>query len=114
MLFMILFALAARTSVPASPPPAAAPWKTYAECSAAYYADAQIIDLQRTRALKDGLMLNGRRYAARALTLGEADSGRDLDRSRAYTKSYILERTRLLALRTRPEVRAIIDACPKL
>ena len=113
-LFMILFALSARTAAPAPPPSPPAPWKAFAECSAAYYADAQIPDLQRTRLLKDGLKEAGRRYSARALSLREAEAGRGLDRSKAYTKSYILERTRLLALRARPEVRAIIDGCPKL
>lgn len=113
-IFMVLLAFAARSSAPPPPPLPNAPWKAVAECSAAYYADASIPDLKRTRPLLDDLKDNGRRYAAEALAQQRKETGWGQERSRAFTKTYIMERTRLLALRTRPEVRAIIDACPKL
>ena len=104
-------------AVHAAPPPAPsgplAEWKRFAECAAVHYADAQIIDLKRTAPMKARIMDLGRRYGSMATELRHTETGDPKDKAFAYTKSYILEQTRQLALRTRPDLQPIIDACPK-
>lgn len=111
LLALLVSAAQAGASPPAAPQPA---WKTYAECSAAHYADARVPDLKRTMPLKDQIMELGRRYSAEALSLRQTEAGVSKARAYAYTKSYIKERTRLLALRPRLDIKAVIDTCPAL
>ncbi len=101
---------AAAATSPAAPP---AEWRRYAECAAVHYADAQIIDLTRTAPKKAAIMALGRRYGAAATELRGAETGAAKAKAVAYTKAYIMERTRLLSLQTRPDLQPIIAACPK-
>ena len=91
----------------------AAEWRQFADCAAVHYADAQIIDLNRTAPMKARIMEVGRLYGMRAMELRHTETGDSRGKAFEYTKSYIMERTRLLALRTRPDLQPIIDACPK-
>jgi hypothetical protein len=88
-------------------------WMLYADCSAAHYANAQIIDLNRTAAQKKAILQLGRRYSAVATDQLRGGPGpHHVDKAFEQSKAYILEKTRLLALRTRPDVQAAIARCP--
>ncbi len=89
-------------------------WMLYADCSAAHYADAQIIDLTRTAAQKRAILQLGRRYSAMATDQLRGGPGAHVDKAFEHTKAYILEKTRLLTLRARPDVRTAISRCPAL
>jgi hypothetical protein len=111
ILVLALFASAAPAASPAQAEPA---WKIFADCSAAHYADAQVPLPKRTLAQKSAVMDLGKRYSAEALSRRQAETHETKARTYAYTKSYILERTRLMALSPRPAVKALIDTCPEL
>ena len=117
MLNLLLFALIAgapHTSTPSTaldPEPA---WMLYADCSAAHYADAHLIDEKRTAAQKVTMMDLGRRYSAAAGDSLRGGPGHHTDDATERTKAYVLEKTRLLSLRTQPQVQAEIGKCPAL
>ena len=115
MTFLFLALLA--SLAPATPAPATAAqpaeWKRFADCAAVHYADARIIDLSRTAPMKARIMDLGRRYGSMATELRHTETGDPKGKAFEYTKSYIVERTRELALRTRPDLKSIIDTCPK-
>ena len=54
----------------------------------------------------------GRRYGSMATELRHTETGDPKDKAFAYTKSYIMQLTRQLALRTRPDLQPIIETCP--
>jgi len=112
--FILITLLLALVASPA-PTSAAQPaeWRRFADCAAVHYADAQIIDLNRTAPMKAQIMELGRRYGSMATELRHTETGDPKDKAFAYTKSYIMERTRLLALGARPDLQPMLAACPK-
>ncbi len=111
----LLLALLAGAVHAAPSPAAAAPaaeWRRFADCAAVHYADARIIDLNRTAPMKARIMDLGRRYGSVATELRHTETGNPKDKAFEYTKTYIMERTRMLALKSRPDLQPIIDACP--
>lgn len=111
---LLLALLAGAVHAHPAPTPTGAPaeWKRFAECAAAHYADADIIDLNRTAPKKAAIMDLGRRYGSMARALRHSETGDPKGKADAYTKAYIVELTRNLAQRTRPDLQPIIDACP--
>jgi hypothetical protein len=113
ILLLVLFAGAVQPAPGPSVTGPTAEWKRYADCAAAHYADARIVDLKRTAPMKADIMDLGRRYGAVATQLRRTETGSSKEKAFEHAKAYIVERTRELSLRARPDLQPIFDACPK-
>ena len=102
---------AAGSSLAAAPGPA---WKVYADCAAAYLANARLADPDRPAAMTAQVSDVANDYSAAAVARRRAQLGGSKAAAGRAVAARVAEKARAFAARPREAVEQVIDACPQI
>lgn len=89
-------------------------WKVYADCSAAYEANARIADPERSTEMRDSIGDTAIDYQVAAVPLYRHQVGGDSEYAVNGTVAYIKSRTPAFAAKSRKDLDAYIERCPQV
>lgn len=112
-LLPVLTLLLALTSGAQAAPPTKPGWQAFADCAAAYRANARIADPGRTASMKADISEQADDYGAAAVKRHGDKQGSDPQGAIAVA-DYVRQQTVIIGRKRRADIERIIDACPQI